>query len=145
MLFSPGEKDGQKMSGLRFFCFLIALPALAALGHDGYIYYVSVYEKNENLPFRLSDLGYLWQTYSFDTFDDVRKTLQPEIWKMWIDPVLRQSALVVTGGFAAVIYAILTVLWLFGLWPFEKASQYSRGKFSLPGERSNKPMKYKRK
>lgn len=133
------------MSGLRFFCFLVALPLLAALGHDGYIYYDSVYEKGENLPFRLSDVGYLWQTYSFETFDLARQSMTPEAWKDWVDPVLRQWAVLVTGGFAALIYGILALLWLFSLWPFEKASVYARGNFSLPGEKSKTPFKYKRK
>ena len=133
------------MSGLRFFCFLVALPFLAALGHDGYVYYLSAYEKGENLPLRLSDVGYLWQTYSADTFELARQTVSPEAWEAWYVPVLSQATVLVTGAFAAFVYAALTILWLFGVWPFEKQSVYARGSFSLPGEKQKTQFKYKRK
>lgn len=132
------------MTAVRFFCILVALPFLAALGHDGYIYYDSTYQKGENLPLRLSDLGYLWQTYAPGSLELVKQSVSPDSWSGWIVPLLRLPTLVVTGAFAAFIYGILTLLWLFGVWPFEKESVYSRGNFSLPGEKKA-AFKYKRR
>lgn len=132
------------MSGVRFLCIFLALPFLAALGHDGYVYYDSVYQKGENLPLQLSDIGYIWKTYSPGTLELVKQSVLEETWKGWIVPFLELPSLVVAGGLAAVGYAILTILWLFGVWPFEKESVYSRGNFSLPGEKKT-PFKYKRR
>lgn len=132
------------MSGVRFVCFLLALPLLAALGHDAYVYYESAYQKGENLPFRLSDIGYIWKTYSPGTLELVKQSVLEDTWKGWVVPLLELPSVLVGGGFAGIGYAILTALWLFGVWPFEKLSVYKRDNFSLSRDKKA-PFKYKRK
>ncbi len=76
------------MRSVNFFLFLFALLPLAALGHDGYIAYLHPELGEPWKAFRFSDLGWIWLTYSKDTFDLVKETVDPRSWSAFIDPVL---------------------------------------------------------
>lgn len=128
---------------LKLLCFLLILPALACLGHDGYVYYLNT-EAGKDLPFQLSDLGYLWVTYSPDTFAAIKDSIDPGTWG-WINLALEQTGVFLLGGIAAIFYAALGLCWLLGVWPFAKIPTTARGSLGLPGERNKGPVKYNRK
>ena len=76
--------------------FILALPALAVLGHDSYLAYTNTqYELAER--FYLSDLGWLWKTYHIESMEWARFAFEPEIWSQFIDPILEQKALLIMG------------------------------------------------
>lgn len=101
-------------------CFLLALPPLAAGGHDAYMAYVESQEGNVDLsePFRFSDLGWLWVTYAPQNYDWMRGSMNPDMWKSMIEPALTQPAIVVTAIPALALYILLGVLRIIGLPPF---------------------------
>lgn len=76
------------MRSVNFFLFLFALLPLTALGHDGYIAYLHPELGEPWEAFRFSDLGWIWLTYSKDTFDLVKETIDPGSWSAFVDPVL---------------------------------------------------------
>lgn len=131
------------MTAIKLLCFFLILPALACLGHDGYVYYLNT-QAGKDLPFQLSDLGYLWVTYSPETFAVVKESVDAGTW-YWVNLVLEQTGVFLFGGIAAIVYAILGVCWLLGVWPFARIPTTARGNLGLPGERSKGPVKYNRK
>lgn len=130
------------MTALKLLCFLLIVPALACLGHDAYIYYLNT-QKGLDIPFQLSDLGYLWVTYAPESFAAVKESFSPESWR-WIDMILEQSGVVLFGGLSVLIYAVLGLCWLLGVWPFARIPTTARANLGLPGE-SKGPVKYSRK
>lgn len=132
------------MTALKILCFLLIVPALACLAHDGYVYYLSK-EAGENLPFRFSDIGWLWTTYSPESFAAVKESMSPATWH-WVDVILEQTGVFLFGGLAALVYAALGLCWLLGVWPFTRiVTTAHSGNLGLPGERNKGPIKYKRK
>ncbi len=129
------------MAGVKLLCFLVILPVLACLGHDGYLYYLNR-EAGNGLPFQLSDLGWMWVTYSPASFALVKESVDPGTWTI-VNLILEQSGAVFFGVIAAVVYLVLGVLWLFGAWPFATLSAV-RG-FERFGEQRKGKARYNRK
>ena len=98
--------------------FILALPALAALGHDIYLAY-----NNTELAvadrFYLSDLGWLWTTYHPDSYKWATENVDNVVWTAFVDPVLQMSAVYVLGAPFAVWALSMIVFKIFGLGPFE--------------------------
>ncbi len=139
------------MRDLYILAFILALPALAVLGHDVYIAY-----NNTNLEvadrFYLSDLGWLWVNYSPDSYDWVVRSTDAVIWNSIVDPLLQKSALYVLGAPFAAFFIITVFMKIFGLGPFEgnglsfsSLSVRKKGKFSFDDNNDKKRSKYKRK
>lgn len=136
------------MRGVTVLCILLALPALAALGHDAWLYYHLTYEEGKELGFQISDLGYLWVNYARETHDWAMQQVDPVMWEAFIRPVLMMPAIVALGIPAVAVYALLAVCWLFGIWPYNAASPGGQSQFAALGGRGRgKPgsVKYKRK
>ncbi len=103
-------------SGVKAFCFLIFLPALAAAGHDAYYYY----EHMETLPaFRFMAIGYMLDLYAPDVLALLKDSVSEEIWAGPLTMILEQKAVFAALALALASYAALFVLWLFGLWPMQ--------------------------
>lgn len=133
--------------------FLLALPALAALGHDIYMAYL-----NTSLPledrFYLSDLGWLWKEYGLESYTWALDNTDEVLWNNVIDPLLQGSAFYVLGAPFAAFLGIVLLQKIFGLGPFEgrglgvmlqSAGRRKKDGFAF-GQGGNKGRaKYKRK
>lgn len=141
------------MRALIIFGILLSLLPLAALGHDLYMAYGKDGEIDLSQPFQLSYVGWLWQTYSPDTFRITRSNFEPETWARWIRPILEQSALIITLIPPSIIFAIVLVLKIVrsGLFMLKMktgpaASKVSKAGFAAPRlEKQKGPIKYTRK
>ena len=98
--------------------FILALPALAVLGHDSYLAYTNTqYELAER--FYLSDLGWLWKTYHIESMEWARFAFEPEVWSQFIDPILEQKALLIMGfPFLVAVFSFITMK-ILGVGPYE--------------------------
>jgi hypothetical protein len=102
------------MSGVRLFMFILALPALAVLGHDAYLFYL-----NQSQGFMLSATGFLWTRYHPESFTLVKDSVEPQTWEN-IAFILEQKALFVALGFAFFFYFIIAILQLLRVGPFRR-------------------------
>lgn len=99
------------------FCLLVAAPAGAIFYHD----FMMAYEKSPDDPLSVlvfSDLGWLWKTYSPDTFVWVREHVSTAFWQYYMVPALQETALIITATPLFFIYTALIALKVFGFWPF---------------------------
>ncbi len=122
------------MIGVQIFAILILLPLLAALGHDAYLYY-----ENGMVVFKLTSVGFLWTTYSPDTFKWAVDTFDQNIWDV-LNMILPQKAVYVSAVLPAVFYPVFLLLFLFGIWPFDSADRDLYG----PRARAGHPPAAKR-
>lgn len=107
------------MRGVYLFCFVVILPALAALGHD--IWYAFTPERASlTQPFYFTDLGWLWLRYAPDSFGWLTRAVDADIWEKYFKPVMaaKSAAVLAIPAFAA--YAVLFVLRVFAFWPFAR-------------------------
>lgn len=157
-------------SGVRKFCYLILLPVVAALAHDVYLYvsdnYINEDKKTESFevtkigdyvgdyiklekqkrPFGISDLGYIWVTYSPETYDDAVRGTPPDTWASIYSPILSTPAVLAAAVPAILSYIFLGFTWLFGLWPFAKSGSVPKNKLaSISGGGKKGGFKYKRR
>lgn len=143
------------MRGIHLFMIIVALPALAAFGHDIYLFYENygfdhiqrdlsllVEEKGPLSP--LASLGFIWTQYHEASYTWVVENADPETWAV-INEILGYKALFAGLAFAGVFYVILVLLKLFGLWPFRREKKVSRFARGRRAGTSSEPMKYKRK
>lgn len=147
------------MRGFFFFlCFLFTLLAAAGIGHD--IWHAANEPKglegidfSQPLPF--SDLGWVWKTYSIESYNWAHGNVDKTAWDTYIDPILKQKTALVTAVPAAIMYALMFILKLFGWWPFEgqgwlfsKQQFFKKSKdytFKDPLGKKAKKFKYKRR
>ena len=62
------------MRGVHLFMFVVALPALAALGHDAYLFYM-----NQDKGFELAALGFIWTKYEPESYRWTVEVTEPEV------------------------------------------------------------------
>jgi len=146
------------MRGFFFFmAFLFTLLAAAAVGHD--IWHAANDPKGldnldvNNLPF--SDLGWVWKTYSIESYNWAHGNIDKNAWSTYIDPILKQKTVVIASIPAAVMFALMFILKLFGWWPFEgqgwlfsKQQIFKKSKdyaFKDPLGKKAQKVKYKRR
>ena len=121
---------------------LALVPALVALGHDAYLFYINqdnpIYQEGDFTRF-FASLGYIWTTYHPASYQSVIESVSPETWTE-INGFLTQKAFFVALAFAGAIYAIVIVLWFFGIGrykpEFESELTGGRGNLSLKGQRA---------
>lgn len=134
------------MRGIQFLCFVLAIPALAALGHDIYLTYQ---DQDFTRTMMFSNLSYLWTHYSPDTYIWTMKNADPELWKNIIVPVLRCYTIIAAAAPAICVYTLLILLKVFNLPPFRDVSVRGGHKKGSFGFKSSDPVKsqfkYKRK
>lgn len=102
------------MGALKFFMFVVALPALIALGHDAWLFY-----ENQERGFMLSTLGFAWTRYHPDSYKMMATALEPAQWEM-LKALLAQKSLFIGLALAGVFYAVLFILKLAAIGPFAK-------------------------
>jgi hypothetical protein len=141
-----GSRNREKsMRALQILCFIFALLPLSVLAHDAYRWY-EAQENGQNLPFSLSDLGYLWMTYHEESHDMALEELGAEQWNENIKPVLRMPAAFVTAVPAVVFGLLFGILWLFGSWPFNRLHMRKGGGSDFAAtQHRKKGLSYKRK
>ena len=130
------------MRGLSLLCFVVIIPALAALGYDIYMTYG---DQDFSKPMMFSDAGYLWTHYSPDTFAQAHRIIDKQTWDTYIAPVLSSKTVIVAAVPAALVYSIFALLWLLKMGPFaQEDRKYGRGKFGFKNQKEGR-IKYKRK
>ncbi len=141
---------------MRFIILLLiffGLFPLGVLAHDLYLAYQDAEQSNVQFgdkPLRFSDIGWLWIQYSPDTYDWARRAVAPDTWQKLIDPVLGQTALIVTCVPPALLAVLLFLLKLFKNVPFVSrlsgGGRAKGGSISLHGvDKTKNRMNYKRK
>lgn len=139
------------MRGFAILGFLLALPAFAAIGHDIYLAY-----NNTNMEgvdrFYFSALGWILTEYSPETYDFLYDGSDEETWNNFIDPLLKQKAVVVGAAPFAIFALIVGSMRILGLGPYEGqglkitgSKKRKKGKYSFSSEEAHKKVKYKRK
>lgn len=127
--------------------FLVLItPALAALGHDFYLYYTA--DPDLERPFYLADIGWIWVTYHEQSHNDAVDFVGKEMWAEFIAPIMNQPAAILLSIPAFAIFLTMFVLKMFGIGPYEgEGVLYSKAK-KVPVSKKGAPsgkMKFKRK
>ncbi len=141
----------------KIFLFILLLPFFAALGHDVYYSYFSDDQKIKQIErmnidpdaFKVSDTGWIWQTYSPDTMEQSRNAIEPAIWAEKIDPILQYPTMVI----ALIPFAIGIIFCIFalilGVWPFTRVgtrfSNEQADEYAVYKHAKGKSTKYSRK
>lgn len=119
-------------------CFLLALPAVCAAGHDYYLL-----ETDERLTeYKFTDLGYIWTYWAPASHDWFLKN-SPEWIKNIAISVLSIKAVFLGAGFALAGYAIMSLLWMSKYMPWQRGR--SRSLMERPKLMAQSRFKYKRK
>ena len=138
-------------------CFLMALLPLAALGHDLYLAYQEAEQAHVEFgdkPINFTDIGWLWVHHSQDTYDWARRSVDPQTWKSFVDPLLQQTAVIVSAIPAVALAVFLVALKLLKDLPFivklrtsgRQKQTKKKGGITMQGlDKSKKKMVYKRK
>lgn len=143
------------MRGLPF-VLLLLVPALIALGHDVYLFYVN-YAEPQGFSvdlllkeFKFSAFGFIWTTYDEESYKNFVSGADPETWAS-VDYLLTFKAFHTGLVFAGVLTALFLALSLFGIGPLATeggriyASDKKKTEISFRSGQGNKKMTYKRK
>ncbi|MCD8570386.1 MAG: hypothetical protein LRY76_02435 [Alphaproteobacteria bacterium] len=111
--------------GLGLILFIVAIPALIALGHDFYLFYLVNEELAKDMDFaaltalysddtpgrgfNFASFGFLWTHYAPDNFRSVMDSLDQGT-KEAILPYLRWEAFPTFGIFAGAVYALVGLI-----------------------------------
>ncbi len=114
--------------------FFVTIPAMAALGHDLYLFY-----ENQEKGFMFAALGFIWTRYDPDSFQWTADNFS-EYWPS-INMLLAQKAFFVGLAFAAFFYALAG---LFKVASFLLPGKEGRYKSKIHGRQKGK-FEYKRK
>ncbi len=141
----------------KIFLFILLLPFFAALGHDVYYSYFSDEQKLKQIErmniditdFKISDAGWVWQTYSPQTMEQARQSIEPAIWEQKIDPLLQYPTMVMAGVpfMLGAIFCVFAMI--LGVWPFTRAgarlTHQSADDYAVYKHAKGKATKYSRK
>lgn len=137
-------------------CFFLGLLPAAVLAHDLYLAYQEAEQAHVQFgakPINFTDVGWLWVQYNPESYDWVRSTIDPQVWKGMVDPILQQTALIVTTIPFLVFLAVLVLFRLFKDMPFivrmrtaGRQKTARGGGIAIQGlEKQKKKINYKRK
>lgn len=141
-----------QMRGITIFILLI--PAMVAIGHDTYLFYQE--HLNPGIfsidllmeKFKFSALGFIWTTYSLETYESVVQTTDKDTWSV-IDQILTFKTFYAGLLFAGIFIFLFTIFSFAGIGPFasEEGSKSAKEKEieSFRSGAQSKKMKYKRK
>ena len=134
------------MRGIGLLCFVLSLPAFAALGHDLYV----TYQDQDFLkPMMFSNIGYIWTHYSPETYIWAMKNISPDIWTGFVAPFLRFYTVLAAAAPAVLVFVVAGTLKIFNLPPFREISVgrgFKKGQFGFKNaDPSKSRIKYKRK
>lgn len=115
---------------------IVLIPLILAAGHDIYLNYFSDNAKIQEIKnldidlsyFMMSDLGWIWQNYSPSSMEAVKETVAPETWETAINPVLKQTSILVAIVPFLASLAFLGLTFLMGIWPFSKHGKLRKEK-----------------
>lgn len=115
--------------GAKLLLTILFIPFLMALSHDVYISYLSDDEKIKEVKslradpqnFMMSDVGWLWETYAPTSMEVVKDSVAQETWDNKIEPVLKQSSIVVTALPFIITSLYLLLSYIIGIWPFYRS------------------------
>lgn len=135
------------MRGIFLLCFVLLIPALAALGHDLFITYQ---DQDFTKPMMFSDLGYLWTHYEPGSYKWARENIDQSTWDSTLTPLLEQTSVIAAFVPAGAVYILLLILKLLNLPPFSDGVRVGKGKkkgdFSYKNsDKSKGRFKYNRK
>lgn len=136
------------MRALQILCFILAIPFLAALGHDAYITYQ---DQNYDQPMKFSQVGWLLQTYAPDSLGITKDSVEPTTWDTVITPVLKMRTVILTGvpflGTLALILLLkgLEIVGAKGLMTRSIPAKTTKRQFVGKSGESKTAFKYKRK
>lgn len=106
--------------------FICTLPLLASVINDAYLTY-----QDGMTELKMADLGFLWTKYHFESYEEFRKTADPDLWKT-VDTILTYKATLVALALP-IIVAILTmplqIMSLFGAGDAAKIKKSKSNKF----------------
>lgn len=130
------------MRGVHLFMFVLALPALAALGHDIYLYY-----NNPDMGFKFAALGFIWTNYHPESYKWTVEQTQPMGYWDSINSLLAQKAFFVGLAFAGIFYVLIGILKLLGVGAEKELKSFSGNKRvdEMLGRKKAGGFKYKRK
>lgn len=144
------------MRGLPF-VFVLFIPALVALGHDVYLFYVNHAEAQGlsldllRKEFKFSAFGFLWTTYNEAGYKEFVSSVQPDTWAV-VDYLLTYKAFYVGLGFGGGMTALFLLLALFGIGPLATeggriylSDKRKKSDTSFRSGQVDKKMTYKRK
>lgn len=132
--------------------FFLSLPALAALGFDLYLAYGETLDFSK--PLELSSVGWLWLTYSEDTFRTFKESIDPTLWGIFVKPVLAQKTVVAALFPIYIALPIVVLRKAFGWGPYQGNGWIKLGKSRGPkgfsykadlGDTPRKQAKYNRR
>lgn len=130
------------MRGAGLFLFIVTIPALVALGHDAYLYYI-----NQPKPFDFAALGFIWTQYDPESYKMAVEQVEPMGYWPWLNWLLAQKAVFVGAAFAAFFYMLVGILHLLGVGREKEVTNFSgnrRTEEMLTGKKT-RGFKYKRK
>jgi hypothetical protein len=134
------------MRGYTFLLSFLALPVLAALGHDIYITYQ---DQNFDKAMMFSNVGWLWTHYHVDTFGFARENMSPANWHTFNVYVLEQKTILVAAVPFIVTAVILAILRILNLPPFRDSGSlvsFKKKGFGFgSGDKKQGRFKYNRK
>lgn len=141
---------------IKIVCFILLLPFFAAIGHDFYANYMADEQKKARLEaldidpktYQVSDLGYVFITYTPALFETVRDSVQPANWERLVDPVLRTYTFLVALVPAALFFLWLFISRIFDIWPFQPSMPRGKGRDAYEQQKARKSagaFKYKRR
>ncbi len=102
---------------------LLLIPAMIALGHDAYLFYVNHAQGPAPISldmiiekFKFSALGFIWTTYDVESYKLAVSSMSEDDWSI-IDHILTYKAFFVGLGFAALFIVPFSIMALFGKGP----------------------------
>jgi hypothetical protein len=118
---------------------------MAVLAHDAYLFY-EARQEDPTYPFSFSDIGFIWYNYSPETHNQAVHEFGAESWNENIKPALRRPAVIYAVIPAVFMYVVAFIVWLFGLWPLNRARKVKQEKGDFAAvTHKKKAFTYKRK
>ncbi|NCT41705.1 MAG: hypothetical protein GW778_08625 [Alphaproteobacteria bacterium] len=137
-----------------FLIFILLIPAFIALGNDIYLFQANHLTGNTPLSidlikekFKFSAFGFIWTTYSPETYKAAATSLDPKTWAT-LDSLLTIKAFFAGLSFAGIIVVFIAFFGFFGLGPMagEGGRIYGKKEKDVPTLRKKaKKMVYNRK
>lgn len=130
------------MRGVHLLMFVVLWPALAALGHDAWLY-----SQDQDMGFKMAALGWIWTNYEPESYKWVVEQTEPLGYWPYINFVLAQKAVYVGLAFAGIIWLLIGILRIFGVGSEKEVRNFSGNRKidEMMGRTKGSKMKYNRK
>jgi hypothetical protein len=151
------------MRGSTLLIFILAIPALAALGHDAYLFFQNggtmdtlqaqvqtslAGTEEPGVRSFFATGGWIWTQYKPESYKWVAENTNKDTWAI-INLILAQKAVLIGAAFAGFFYSLFILLRLVNVGPFRNQSRVhvsDKGSINaLLGKKDPQKFKYKRK